>query len=100
MSVRWSCILAASAALTAASGVRAESKPTLDPAVRTRAIDGVVRCLSEGYVFPEVVRKMETAIRARMAAGVYDGIADGEELAAALTKDLRAVSHDKHIRVS
>jgi hypothetical protein len=41
---------------------------------------------------------MERAVRARVAAGAYDG-ADGPRLAAELTKDLRAVSQDKHVRV-
>jgi hypothetical protein len=93
------CFLAACAALAAASTARAEPKPLLDAAARSRAIDGVARCLKEGYVFPEMGLKMDKAVRDRAAGGAYDRIADGEELAAALTMDLRAVSHDHHIRV-
>ena len=43
----------------------AQKKPTLDAAARRSAIDGVLRCLNEGYVFPDVARKMEEAVRKR-----------------------------------
>jgi hypothetical protein len=100
MRVRFACLLAACVALTVRSSAAAQQKPPLDAAAHSRAIEGVVRCLREGYVFPDVAQKMEKAVRDRAAAGAYDKIEDGEALAGELTKDLRAVSHDKHIRVS
>src|SRR4051794_5091375 len=100
MSFHYACLLAASAVLTTASSAAAQQKSKLNATARSRAIDGIVRRLTEGYVFPDVARKMEKAVRDRRAAGAYDSIADGEDLAATLTNDLRAVSHDKHIRVA
>jgi C-terminal processing protease CtpA/Prc len=81
-------------------GVRAEVMSKLDGAARTRAIEGVLRCLREGYVFPEVAQKMEKAVRERAASGAYDRIEAGPELAAELTRDLQAASRDKHVRVN
>jgi hypothetical protein len=100
MNVRFACFLAACAVLITGPSAVAQQKPRPDAAARSRAIEGIARCLREGYVFPDVAQKMEQAVLDRAAAGAYDRITDGEALAAALTKDLRAVSHDRHIRVS
>jgi retinol-binding protein 3 len=98
MKLPFACFLVACASLTLQPAV-ASPKPKLDAAARARAIDGISRCLREGYVFPDVAVKMERALRDRAAAGAYDKIDDGEALAAELTRDLRAVSSDRHIRV-
>lgn len=71
----------------------------VDAAMRTRAIDGVIANLNEYYLFPKVAKKMDAAIRARQKSGAYNSVTDGNAFAAMLTKDLRAVSHDKHLRV-
>jgi retinol-binding protein 3 len=73
--------------------------PTLNSATRTHLIEAVLQKLVETYVFPEVARKMEAAIRARMRNGEYDGICEGKLFAEKLTNDLSAISHDKHLRV-
>jgi hypothetical protein len=49
------------------------------------------------YVFPETAKKMAEAVQARLKSGGYDAITDGDDFAAKLTEDLRAVSHDKHL---
>lgn len=72
----------------------------LDAAERARVIDGVLRRLNEGYIFPDVARKMEAYVRERAAATAYDHIKDGPALAQALTGDLRAISKDLHISVA
>jgi hypothetical protein len=72
----------------------------LDAATRTRAIDGVLALTTQAYDNAEVARRMTAAVRARQAAGAYDAIADGDQLAAQLTSDLRAVSHDLHLVVT
>jgi hypothetical protein len=77
----------------------AAPKPKLDAAARASAINGVLRCLKEGYVDPDVATKMERAIRERAAQKAYDRIDDGDALAESLTQDLRAVSHDLHLSV-
>jgi hypothetical protein len=51
----------------------AQKKPTLDAAARRSAIDGVLRCLNEGYVFPDVAgrwrRRSASARRRRSTSG-------------------------------
>ena len=42
---------------------------TIDDAMRREAIDGALAALNEAYVFPDVARQMEAAIRARQRRG-------------------------------
>jgi hypothetical protein len=67
---------------------------------RARVVEAAAAKLIEGYVYAEVAEQMAEAIRAHQARGDYDAIDDGPSLAARLTADLRAVSHDKHLNVS
>jgi hypothetical protein len=72
----------------------------IDAAARRRAIDGAAAALNEYYVFPDVARRMEFAIRVREKAGEYDTLNNGIAFAEKLTADLREVSHDKHLSVN
>jgi retinol-binding protein 3 len=72
----------------------------IDAATRARVIDGAVGKLNASYVFPDVAKKMEEAVRARAARGEYDAIADGDAFAERLTEDFRAVSRDRHLGVN
>lgn len=72
----------------------------LDAAERSRVIDGVEKNLNESYVYPDVAKKMDEALRANQKRGDYDAITDPEIFANRLTKDLRDVSHDKHLGVN
>ncbi len=78
----------------------ADMSMKIDAATRARVIDGVVAKLNEFYVFPETAKKMAEAVQARLKGGGYDAITDGDDFAAKLTEDLRAVSHDKHLGVN
>jgi retinol-binding protein 3 len=71
----------------------------LDAAERQRVIDGVAAKLTEYYVYPEVAQKMNEAMMAHQKRGEYDAMTDGGTFAGRLTKDLRDVSHDRHLRV-
>lgn len=88
-----------------ASGILQAQNPsqgpdmTLDAAARAEVIDGALKALSEGYVFPDVAKQMEQAIRARQRRNEYDSITGARLLAQTLTDHLRDVSHDKHLRV-
>jgi hypothetical protein len=86
----------------AARGQNATAPPdiTLDATARSEIIDGALKALNEGYVFPEVAGKMEQAIRARQQRKEYDSVTSGRQLAQMLTEHLREVSHDKHLRVN
>ncbi|HEX5873025.1 MAG TPA: S41 family peptidase [Pyrinomonadaceae bacterium] len=72
---------------------------TIDAATRTQVIDTMLKRLNDSYVFPEVAKKMEQSIRDRAAKKEYDQITSAKEFAMTLTKDLQAVSNDKHLRV-
>jgi hypothetical protein len=72
----------------------------IDAAQRARVIDGAIAQLNQAYVFQELARKMEAAVRARQKKGEYDAITDGNTFAGKLTDDFQAVSHDKHLHVN
>jgi C-terminal processing protease CtpA/Prc len=72
---------------------------SLDAAERTAVIDGVLDKISKNYVFPDVAKKMEEAIRGRAANKEYDTITSGVEFATKLTEHLREVCKDKHLSV-
>jgi hypothetical protein len=94
-----------SALLLVGSPLLAQGPPsppdtTLDAAARVEVIDGALEALNERYVFPEVAKKMEQAIRARQQRKEYDAITSGRQLAQTLTDHLREVSRDKHLGVN
>ena len=71
----------------------------LDPATREKTIDAISERLTEYYVYPDVAAKMIQAMRNHQRHGDYNSIVDGNQFADALTHDLRAVSHDRHLFV-
>jgi hypothetical protein len=79
----------------------AQSQPDMpiDAKMRAAIIDGAVKALSENYVFPDVAKKMEQAVRERMKRKEYDNITSAENFASTLTAHFREVSRDKHLRV-
>ena len=81
---------------------RAQTPPAdfeLSEKERTDVLEGAIAKLNALYVFPDVAKKMEEAIRARMAKQEYASITSARELTRKLKDDLRAVSHDKHLGV-
>jgi len=77
----------------------ADMDKPLDAATRARVIDALVGKLNELYVFPEVAKKMEQALRDHQKQGAYDAVGESRAFARLLTDQLRAVSHDLHLRV-
>jgi hypothetical protein len=73
--------------------------PPLDAAERSRVIDSVTSNLTKLYVYPDVAAKMNTYVQARAQHGDYNDITSGAVFADAVTKDLRAVSNDRHLHV-
>src|SRR5262249_25548193 len=55
--------------------------------------------LTEYYVYPDVAEKMIQAMLDHQKHGDYNSIVDGNEFADALSRDLKAVSHDQHLFV-
>ena len=77
---------------------RGASEP-VDAALRAKIVNSVSAALNENYVFPDMAKKMEASLRQKLKAGAYDKIANSAELAEALTRDLQAVSKDKHLGI-
>jgi retinol-binding protein 3 len=79
----------------------AETTPSPDPlaAERSVLVEAIATKVEGEYVYPDIGKAMADAIRARGKTGEYDSISNGQQLAERLTTDLRAVSHDKHLRV-
>jgi retinol-binding protein 3 len=71
----------------------------LDAALRRRVLDGIQADLTEYYVDAAVAKQMNAALDAHDEAGDYNNSTDGAAWASQLTDDLRAVSHDHHLRV-
>jgi hypothetical protein len=66
---------------------------------RATVIDGAIEKLNAIYVFPDIAKKMDEAIRARVAKQEYVSLTKASEFARKLKADLREVSHDKHLGV-
>ena len=72
----------------------------IDASMRTAVIDGALAALNESYVYPDVAKQMEHAIRARQQRGEYEAVTSAGRLAELLTKHLREVSRDLHLQVN
>jgi C-terminal processing protease CtpA/Prc len=66
---------------------------------RAQIIESTIKQFNDLYVFPEVAKEMEKAVRRRMQNKEYDNITSAEAFAKKLTADLQAVSRDKHVEV-
>jgi retinol-binding protein 3 len=73
--------------------------PALTSMMKQEAIEGLIKMLSEQYVFPEVAKKMETDLRDRLKKGDYSQVQEGDAFAKLLTEHVQGVSKDKHLRV-
>jgi len=72
----------------------------LDTATRQKAIGVIGSKLNGYYVYPDVATKMMDSVQEHEKKGDYNSITDGYDFAEALTRDLRAVSHDQHLVVA
>lgn len=72
---------------------------SIDSATRATVIDTLIKELNDGYIFPEVAKKMEADLRKRQSADEYASLGSAQAFARKLTEDLQAVSKDKHLRV-
>jgi hypothetical protein len=94
-------LLAASLLCAAARAQGPQDGPdmTLDARTRAEVIEGVLKNLNDYYVFPDVAKKMEQAIRDRLQKKEYDQVTSARQFAMTLTDHLQQVSRDKHLRV-
>lgn len=60
------------------------------------AVQAIAQVFESGYVYPELGRKMAGRLRQKAAAGEYDALAGGRDLARQITEDLQSISADRH----
>ena len=70
------------------------------PDVRAEVIEDIAALLEDQYVIPETATEVQQMLRANLAAGHYDEDIAPAAFAAALTRDMYALTGDKHLRVS
>ena len=75
------------------------SQLRIDAAMRGKVIDGAIAQLDSFYVFPEVAKRIADSLHYWNAHGRYDSYAKSLPFASKLNEDVRALSHDKHMRV-
>jgi hypothetical protein len=73
---------------------------TLDSELKASVVKGVSQLLVDNYIFPETAKKMEEHLNTQLAKAKYDDIDDVNDFARILTRDLRSISKDRHIRVT
>jgi tetratricopeptide (TPR) repeat protein len=76
-----------------------KKEPELTKKERRTVVEKMIPLLKDNYVFPEVGIKMGNHVNTLLKKGAFKAITDREEFAGRLTKELRSISHDKHIRV-
>jgi len=92
-------LLFAGSVRVAVQGPPPDPDMTIDAATRAAVINGVVKELTDFYVFPDVAATMTESIKRRDGQKEYDSITSARQLAETLTAHLREVSHDKHLGV-
>jgi retinol-binding protein 3 len=85
--------------LLGAACTRASALPDHTPADRTAVIEDIASRIESAYVFADVATKIAEMLRAKNREGIYAAMSDYDKLAQQLTTDLRAISHDGHLRV-
>ena len=71
----------------------------VDAATRAEVLDRSSAVLERSYIFDDVAKRATAALRAKLAAGEYDRLDGAKAFAAAVTRDLQEVTHDKHLRL-
>ena len=90
--------LLVTATLVGAAHAQVADRP-IDGAERAVVIDGLLEKVHRIYVYPEMAKQMEKAIRDRQARKEYDSVSSSRQLARVLTHHLREVCKDSHLSV-
>ncbi len=77
----------------------APAKKDLDKQERAKIVQQVGKALIDNYVFPDKGKEMAEHIQKLQKKGTYKKINDHRDFAEQLTKDVRDISHDLHIRI-
>jgi hypothetical protein len=68
----------------------------IDPAKKQAVIDEIAGLFNKSYIFPETAKKVEEALRAKLAAGAFDAASDAASFARAVSAVILEVSKDRH----
>lgn len=72
---------------------------TIDSATQKRVIQTLAKDLEENYVFPKLAKQMGDDLNNRLKSNQYSQTTSAVEFANMLTKNMQAISKDKHLRV-
>jgi len=75
------------------------SQLRVDAAARAKVIEGAIAELDSFYVFPEVAKRIADSLHYWNTHARYDSYTKSMSFALKLNEDVRALSHDKHMRV-
>ena len=78
----------------------AASDTEIDARVRKDVLSKLATELESRYAIKDTAKRLAELVRAKQKSNAYGSITTGPALARALTDDLFAVAHDKHLRVS
>lgn len=80
-------------------GQQADSDITIDAATRRSVIENLLNEIDQGYVFPEIAKRMGSDVKQRLSANEFEDISSAKAFAEKLTSVLQGISRDKHLRV-
>ena len=82
------------------AGTKSRGSKSLSRLRLHHVIDAAAKNLRQHYVYPDVGQRMADSLLAHKKNGDDDAAADGAAFAALLTKQIRDVSHDRHLEVA
>lgn len=82
------------------SSASAQVAEAMDRASIRATVAELADLMERNYVFPDAARQYANHLRARAAAGAYDGLTAPGELADTLETELNGVHEDAHLRIS
>ena len=89
-------VLAVLALWLAAAFAQESGAPALDAAKRQAVVDEIATIFNKDYVFADAARKVESALRAKLAAGDFDRLAAPPDFARAVAAVILEVTKDRH----
>ncbi len=87
-------------ALARAASSASDASAPIGKQARNEVLDELARQLESQYALPKVANKLAQEVRAKRKSNAYQDISSAPELARSVTRDLYAIAHDKHLRVS
>lgn len=92
--------LAGAPALAQMPATSGQADMQLTEPIRQQLIDKLIEEVNRSYVFPEIAKTIDVALREQQRRGAYSGITSAQQLSEALTKQLQSTATDRHLRVS